>query len=186
MRGQGVRFLNFFMCYHCGLVEEQGTYAARGWAVSSLLPDFLSHAGFLWPLEQGRALRTEAFTLSPVPVPSQCIFSLPLLDAQALSTPKQRVASGGSKKGIFPWLWGSWVHALWFWQPATGQSALERNYHEGLKNNQRKGVRVMAVSACLAPATQDAEQRHKPCQLGLLLPFRPSPQEPACPGLPPS
>lgn len=56
--------------------KKQGIYAALGWAVSPLLPDFLSHAGFLWPLEQGRALRTEAFTLSPVPVPSQCIFSL--------------------------------------------------------------------------------------------------------------
>lgn len=133
------------------------------------------------PEDRGLHTVASACPLTVHILTSRC--SPPLPDGQALSTPKQRVASGGSKKGIFPWLCGSWVHALWFWQPATGQSALERNYHEGLKNNQRKGVSVVAVSACLAPATQDAEQRRKPCQLGLLLPFPPSPQEPACPGL---
>jgi len=37
-----------------------------------------------------------------------------------------------------------------FWHPAIGQSALERNYLEGLKNNQRKGARTMAACPPLA------------------------------------
>lgn len=43
-------------------------------------------------------------------------------------------------------------------EPAIGQSALERNYLEGLKNNQRKGVKTVACALCLPSSRhQEAE-----------------------------
>lgn len=42
------------------------------------------------------------------------------------------------------------LDTLSFWHPASGQSALERDYLEGFENNQRKGVRTMAVCPLLA------------------------------------
>ena len=94
------------------------------------------------------------FPLSPVPAqPSVHLLASMSLSAQlsplpavrALSTPKQRMASVGATHG-----YGAALDGSSFWHPAIGQSALERNYLEGLKTNQRKGVGTVAVCPLLA------------------------------------
>lgn len=73
----------------------------------------------------------------------------PLPAVRALSTPKQRMASVGSTEGVTQG-YGAALDGSSFWHPAIGQSALERNYLEGLKTNQRKGVGTVAVCPLLA------------------------------------
>lgn len=68
----------------------------------------------------------------------------PLPAVRALSTPKQRMASVGSTEGATHG-YGAALDGSSFWHPAIGQSALERNYLEGLKTNQRKGVGTVAM-----------------------------------------
>lgn len=115
------------------------------------LPDSCSRPIFLWLLEKGGAPRREAFPLSPVPArPSVRLLAStslspqlsPLPAVRALSAPKQRMASVGSTEGATH---GYGAALDGFWHPAIGQSALERNYLEGLKTNQRKGVGTVAV-----------------------------------------
>lgn len=77
-----------------------------------------------------------------------------------------------------------------FWHPAIGHSALERNYREGLKNNQRKGAGTVAVCPLLAQLppykrqSRDVQPSHHLGPAGPL--FHSRPQEPACPGLLPA
>lgn len=98
IREQNIRSLDFFLCYHCCLVEVIGLVFCLLIGSCPLLPDFLFQASFLWLIVKGGAQRTEAFKLFPSACPAQCIFLLPmslfpqlspLPGVRALSTPKQ-------------------------------------------------------------------------------------------------
>lgn len=84
------------------------------------------------------------------------------------------------RRGCHLWLRGSsaLLDTSRFWHPAIGQSALERNYLDGLKNNQRKGARTMALCPLLAqlplPRRQSRDVQSS-CQLGQAGPFASQP-----------
>lgn len=95
-----------------------------------------------------------------------CLFPLscpPLPAVRVLSTPKQRMASAGSKEGAL-WLRGPPVllDISSCRSPGVGQSALERNYLDSLKNNQRKGARTTAACPPLA-SSRRAGSRAEMC-----------------------